>query len=91
MLASLGPNATDEQKEQVAKIAEAVRFLPFFPFVKSAVCLHIVYIFQAAQNMTPINNGDMERPPSANGSMISESSTTPPLQVRNKPKEIEPF
>ena len=26
MLASLGPNATDEQKEQVAKIAEAVSF-----------------------------------------------------------------
>lgn len=53
MLASLGPNATDEQKEQVAKIAEA-----------------------AAQSM----NGDLDRP-SSNGSMNSESSTTPPLQL----------
>ena len=79
MLASLGPNATDEQKEQVAKIAEAVRFSPFLPHEISCLFTLFVYIFQAAQNM----NGDLERPPSANGSMISESSTTPPLQVRN--------
>ena len=31
MLASLGPNATDEQKEQVAKIAEAVRIFTVCP------------------------------------------------------------
>ena len=59
MLASLGPNASDEQKEQVAKIAEA-----------------------AAENM----NGDLERPPS-NGSMVSESSATPPLQL---PPSMQP-
>ena len=59
MLASLGPNATEEQKEQVAKIAEA-----------------------AAQNM----NGDIERPAS-NGSVHSESSNTPPLQL---PPSMQP-
>jgi hypothetical protein len=63
MLASLGPNATDEQKEQVAKIAEA-----------------------AAHTM---NGSDMtiENRPASPGSMNSESSTTPPLQL---PPSMQP-
>ena len=63
MLASLGPNATDEQKEQVAKIAEA-----------------------AAHTM---NGSDMtvETRPASPGSMNSESSTTPPLQL---PPSMQP-
>merc|ERR1712223_2039631 len=32
-------------------------------------------------------NGDLDRPPSANGSMISESSATPPLQL---PPSMQP-
>ena len=43
MLASLGPNATDEQKEQVSKIAEAVSF--FTVLSSTMILLYIVLIF----------------------------------------------
>ena len=60
MLASLGPNPSEEQKEQITKIAEA-----------------------AAQTM----NGDGLERPNSNGSMNSESSATPPLQL---PPSMQP-
>ena len=40
MLASLGPNATDEQKEQVAKIAEAVRIFTVLSLITSGLLLY---------------------------------------------------